>query len=78
MSRGIDVVKKSRKLVYCCEKCARDINEKTSVWLEMSLKGEWVIPGSAEWSNGPESQGCFPFGKDCANKVLEGMQGARS
>lgn len=57
---------------FRCECCDRELNTHTMTWLERhSRTGEWAEPGSTTWSDGPESQGHFPFGKACAKRALE-------
>lgn len=53
-----------------CHRCEENLIEP--VWLELnSATGEWVKAGSADWSDGPDSQGAFPFGTACARRVLK-------
>ena len=53
---------------YCME-CERELNPNRIVWLELNMysgnfhKEEGEIPEE-------ESQGWFPFGSDCAKKLL--------
>jgi hypothetical protein len=55
-----------------CECCERPLSSKTLVWLELNLRThEWVRPGKAPWSHGPNSQGCFSFGVACARRRLK-------
>ena len=59
-----------------CEHCKRELAPGAEVWLELHCTtGEWALPGSQEWSDGEESQGCFPFGPDCADAILKGKRG---
>ena len=54
-----------------CERCGATLTPQTVAWLELNSRtGEYAVPGTTEWSDGPDSQGCFPFGKDCAEKVV--------
>lgn len=54
----------------CCHRCEENLTDP--VWLELnSATGEWVEAGSADWSDGPDSQGAFPFGAACARRVLK-------
>ena len=56
-----------------CEKCGSYLNEDKAVWLELSCKtGRYNKLGGEGYCALPpeESQGCFPFGPDCAKKVL--------
>lgn len=50
-----------------CERCGAMLCGE-AVWLELN-----TVTG--RYSKGPvpedESQGCFPFGRDCANRVLK-------
>lgn len=49
-----------------CERCGAPLNEGRAVWLEMSTKtGKYTDPVKHPLPE-DESQGCFPFGKDCA------------
>lgn len=50
-----------------CEECGRELKKETEVWLELSnTNGEYYkkIP------IGHETQGFFPFGKDCAKRII--------
>jgi len=50
-----------------CERCEKLLDPKNIVWLELSCNDEnyyETLPA------GHESQGGFPFGKDCAKKLL--------
>ncbi len=52
-----------------CERCGKILKPGEAVWLELNmLHGTWHKLGSVPVD---ESQGCFPFGKDCARKTLE-------
>ena len=56
-----------------CNKCDQPLHPKREVWLELNCAtGEWALPGSQPWSDGEDSQGCFPFGADCADSTLKG------
>lgn len=56
---------------FRCYRCGRELDPESVVWLELNCStGEWVESDSAPWSDGPESQGCFEFGKACAARVL--------
>lgn len=58
-----------------CNQCGRDLDPKKVVWLELNCHTNEIAPaGEAEWSDGPESQGCFAFGPDCAPKVLKSQR----
>jgi hypothetical protein len=47
-----------------CQRCGKPLTEHSKVWLELNcLTGKYSPPGSVP---GGESQGLFPFGKDCA------------
>lgn len=51
-----------------CTRCNKELNPKNIVWLELSnTDGRYynTIP------TGHRSQGCFPFGPDCAPKELK-------
>ena len=54
----------------CCECCRRRLNPRTMVWLELNCEtGTYHLEGSGEVP--PESsQGCFTFGKACAERIL--------
>lgn len=55
-----------------CERCGEVLRPRRAVYLELNCRtGEWDAPGASEWSGGPESQGCFPFGRTCAIHQLE-------
>lgn len=57
--------------VYCT-RCEAALRPRAVVWLELNAHtGEWARPGTAAWSGGPESQGAFPLGRDCADRLLE-------
>lgn len=52
-----------------CEHCGRELDSETMVLLELNAEMlTWHIPGTIPKN---ESQGCFPFGKACAAKVLK-------
>lgn len=53
-----------------CEKCGRELNPQDAVWLELNCStGKWRDNTFPEFP--PEqSQGWFPFGKACADKVI--------
>jgi hypothetical protein len=52
-----------------CEECGRVLEESKIVWLELNNKtSRYHKPGEVKAS---ESQGCFPFGTDCAENVLK-------
>lgn len=54
-----------------CERCGKKLTEKTAVWLELNCAtGRYAEWGATDWSGGPDSQGGFAFGKDCAEIVL--------
>ena len=54
-----------------CECCGRALDPHTLTWLELNhATHEWARPGTAPWSDGPESQGSFTFGKACARRKL--------
>jgi hypothetical protein len=53
-----------------CDKCGKELKEDKIFWLELNyLTQEWRKPGE---TNKDESQGCFPFGKRCAEIILKG------
>ena len=53
-----------------CESCGEKLNPKRAVWLELSFKTNlWTDPEVAPWPE-EDSQGGFPFGKDCAKRIL--------
>jgi hypothetical protein len=57
---------------FSCEKCGKPLDPETLVWLELNcLTLEYAEPGAASWSETPQSQGCFPFGADCAKRLLK-------
>lgn len=57
---------------HFCECCERRLNPKTLVLLELNCEtGELVKPGTAPWSDGPQSQGCFTYGRTCARRLLK-------
>jgi hypothetical protein len=53
-----------------CEQCEKVLNPKRTVWLELSnTDGNYYLP-----ENFPKdhiSQGAFPFGSTCANKIVK-------
>lgn len=50
-----------------CYKCERKLNPDTAVWFELSfLTSKWYRVGECPPG---ESQGCFPFGPDCAKRI---------
>jgi len=51
-----------------CEKCGKPLNDKDVIWLELSLTSGHYYN---EIPLGHESQGAFPFGKDCAKQVTQ-------
>ena len=55
-----------------CERCGVEIKPGREVWLELnSVTGTWHTPEDAQVP--PEqSQGCFPFGADCARAIRDG------
>lgn len=55
-----------------CERCHEPLAAERIVWLELNCKtGQWAVPGSAPWSGSEtDSQGCFPFGQACSQRVL--------
>ena len=57
---------------HFCECCARRLHPRTMVWLELNCEtGELAKAGSAPWSDGPQSQGSFPYGRACARRALK-------
>jgi hypothetical protein len=58
---------------YICSECEREIKKGREVWLELNGRtGELATEGQGhEWSDGPDSQGWFPFGADCAKRLLK-------
>jgi len=52
-----------------CQCCGRILNDRTMVWLELNCRtGRYVANGV--FLPDEESQGFFPFGKACAEKML--------
>lgn len=52
-----------------CEHCGRGLKDETkTVWLELSFKTRRWYP--AHQCPPEESNGHFPFGEDCARKIL--------
>lgn len=55
-----------------CQRCDEELHPDRIVWLELnSHTGEWTKEAK-EWTDGPESQGWFPFGVACAKRRLKG------
>ena len=55
-----------------CERCGEELKPERIVWLELnSATGEWAKPGTTTWTDGPDSQGAFPFGADCAKRAQQ-------
>lgn len=55
-----------------CHQCGKQLDPEKVKWLELNCHThELVEPGTAEWSNTEESQGCFEFGPDCYKRVLK-------
>jgi hypothetical protein len=55
-----------------CTKCGKELKAGRVVWLELSWKsGKYAECGEVEPL---ESQGCFPFGADCAQAELKGEE----
>lgn len=56
-----------------CERCGARLDPRKIVWLELS-----TVTGNYHDEKHPipeaEAGGCFPFGKDCAKIVLEGIE----
>lgn len=51
-----------------CTECDAPVFPSRAVWLELSIEtGEYTLPGKIP---AIESQGGFPFGRDCAKKVM--------
>lgn len=75
MTTDFTVQNQEHEEMFCehrCERCGEWLNRKRMVWLELNCTtGEWIKAGSAPWSDGPASQGCFPFGAACARRVLK-------
>jgi hypothetical protein len=56
-----------------CERCGEQLNPKTAVYLELSTKtGRYTDLDQSGMLPESESQGCFPFGRDCAVKAIAG------
>jgi hypothetical protein len=54
-----------------CECCGRELDLNTMTWLELNAQTlEYARPGTAPWSDGPASQGSFPYGQACARRIL--------
>lgn len=52
-----------------CERCKTRLDPRKIVWLELDqTTGEYI---DHELPEGHESQGAFPFGKDCAIKIMK-------
>jgi hypothetical protein len=54
-----------------CQECGKFLNPHKIVWLGLSTKtGEYYfVDNPGDTLPEDESQGAFPFGKDCAKKV---------
>lgn len=54
--------------MFLCHRCNAKLNPKRMVWLELNNRtGEWKPEGEVP---AEDSQGCFPFGKDCAPEQI--------
>lgn len=53
----------------CCSNCGRKLNPEKTIWLEYSITDGCVYDPN-EFPEGHDSQGCFEFGSDCAEKVI--------
>ncbi len=53
-----------------CECCERELHSDRIVWLELSFVTSQYASLDNDTIPADESQGCFPFGKACAAKVL--------
>lgn len=53
----------------CCSNCGRKLNPEKTTWLEYSITDGCVYDPD-EFPEGHDSQGCFEFGSDCAEKVI--------
>jgi len=64
-------VTKDPKNPVFCERCGKELDPDKATWFEMNCRTlELAEPGTAEWSGGPDSQGCFAFGPACTKFVL--------
>ena len=63
---------------HTCTRCGASLNPRTLVWLELNAKtGRYTDPAHVEIPEG-DSQGTFPFGRDCAAAIRSaGPNGGR-
>lgn len=55
-----------------CNECGKEIDPETMVLLELHVSThEWAEPGTKDWSDTEDSQGCWTFGPKCGPKVLK-------
>lgn len=55
-------------MLHHCARCGRELEPGRLVWLELSTKtGRYTDPDRVRIPE-DESQGLFPFGKDCAKE----------
>lgn len=52
-----------------CQICGRDMEDKNSLWVHLSIDGE-ILPLDYE---GEESQGCWQIGARCASQIETGL-----
>jgi hypothetical protein len=52
---------------HYCERCGQPLDESKAVWLELNKHSGKFLEVETVPAN--QSQGCFPFGEDCANAV---------
>jgi len=56
--------------VYYCTKCERKLDSKKIVWLELNNEnGQYYYHLKDNHIPENESQGLFPFGRDCAYNI---------
>jgi hypothetical protein len=55
-----------------CERCGRELNPGDEEWLELEMStNRYRLPGEVDET---DSQGLFPFGKDCKVCVLKASE----
>lgn len=58
-----------------CTRCKEPIKANRVNWLELNnWTNEYTDPDKAGFLPEEQSQGCFPFGADCAKRALAGEE----
>ena len=55
---------------HYCEHCGRKLNPAKIVWLEFDQRSGSYVDPDKTWVPMDWSLGIFPFGSDCAKRVL--------